>query len=346
MNKPNLTDFVESADFVKSEMNKGKSRRSIRDNERQQDVEKHMADLNAANALGKISHSIARTMKAADKVFDEYHDHVVKILRRFSKCVTIDEWKVVSSKPLEEAFPKEYLNDQIESDLDILLRWIDRIWNYWTYFDDEQLKLLLPHIIRGSTFGLYMIKEVYGKVDFKEFSFSLVALKFALEARILKDKKRIELGIYECVEKHMDYFSQFGIELPPTYEEDIRKIDEENKRREKGQRRILHEAQMERALEESKARKRNKVRDKRKKHSESQIQKKKQPAKGRLQVKKKKKKKKKNMSTKEGESEMAKLIRTQKEDIIRVKEEIKKEEEEDDDDYDLPPTRVVVENKK
>jgi hypothetical protein len=324
MNKPNVTDIVRSA------MEQGKSRRSIRNNERQEDLGRHVADLNAANALGKISHNIARTMKAADRVFDEYHDHVVKILRKFSKCVTINEWKVVNSVPLEDVFSNDYLGEHIRNDLDVLLRWIDRIWNYWTYFDDEQLKLLLPHIIRGITFAAYMIKKIYGKVDFKEFSYSLVAIKFALEARILKDKKRIELGIWECVEKHMDYFSQFGMELPPTYKEDMKKMNEEDKRIEKEQRKRLHEIQMERALEESKKRSRNKIRAQRKKHSENQAQKKKGPKKGRL--KPKKKKKKKNINIKEGESEMAKIIQINKE----------KEKEDDDDDYDdLPPTKIV-----
>lgn len=307
MSKPSRTDIVRSA------INEGRTRRSIRQNERGAQLDRRLTDLRAANAMGRISDDITKTIGATDKIFDTYHDYIAKILRRFGRKVKIKEWKVLESRPLDSILTKEYDIEKIKDDIDVSMKWFDKVWNYWTYLDDDQLKLLLPYLMRGIVMTLHMIHSVYGEVNLDEFSYSLVILKYTISLSAIKDKKGIEMGVYEFMEKDMDYYRQFGMKLPETYEEDKKKLEEEKKKREKLQRKIWDEAQMEKALEESKKGKRNKIRDQRKKHSQK------------FSNKKKKKRK-----TRKGESEMAKMIRKSRDTEV-----------EEEGEEEIPPDTIV-----
>lgn len=224
------------------------------------DIQNRMKDIEATKAMERISVNIAKTMKIVDVVYDLYHDDVAPALRRLEKGITLDKnYKVVNTPNSQEellvTYGYEYITLQMDKDLDVCRKFIDKVWHGWTYFEDTDIVSMSQYINRTLTLTLAATKAKEGTVDFSKYSYSLIGLHKIYLTRIVSAKIDNDIAVWGWISNSPDYFKQFGIKAPDNYEEIKQNRIEERKKEELERLKANKEriAKFEKKMEEEKA---------------------------------------------------------------------------------------------
>jgi len=208
-------------------------RRLLQHNHQRQQTESRLKDVEASKAFERISINIAKTMKVADSSYNMYHDETVVALRRLEKGLRIENRELKHSPKniteLIKIYGAEYVDEQMDKDLDKCRKFIDKVWNSWTYFEDTQIVSLSQYIFRSLLVTLAVTKSKYGFVDFTKYSFSLIGLYHVYVERIKPEEIDNQLGIWGWIEKSKQFFDQFDIRTPPNLHEIRDKREKEKK---------------------------------------------------------------------------------------------------------------------